>query len=98
MSEHKSDILSATGKHRVWIGERGLPDHVMAPPSVPVTRPTMPAARGWVRRPMIVPTTANPRHAAITKNLSHFTNYKSWAEKVKSGWKPEDGADKGKGE
>jgi hypothetical protein len=29
----------------------------------------------------------NARHAAITKTLANFPNYKSWAEKAKTNWK-----------
>jgi hypothetical protein len=93
MTEPKTDILSSTGKHRVWIGERGALNHSNVATVPPVVRPAPAVSRSWVRRPMVVPTTANPRHAAITKNLSHFTNYKSWAEKVKSGWKPDSDKD-----
>jgi hypothetical protein len=92
MSEHNSDSLSSTGTHRAWVGERSARDIAAVTPT-PV-RVAPPVARSWVRRPVIVPTTANPRHAAITKNLSHFTNYKSWAEKVKTGWKPDTDKDK----
>ena len=31
---------------------------------------------------------ARARHAAITKNLSSWSNYKSWAEQVKDSWDP----------
>ena len=33
---------------------------------------------------------ARARHAAITKNLSSWSNYKSWAEQVKDSWQPEE--------
>jgi hypothetical protein len=29
------------------------------------------------------------RQAAITRNLHTWSNYKSWAEKVRSTWEPE---------
>jgi hypothetical protein len=29
------------------------------------------------------------RHAAITRNLYTWSNYKSWTEKVKNSWDPE---------
>ena len=32
---------------------------------------------------------ARARHAAITKNLSSWSNYKSWAEQVKDSWEPD---------
>jgi hypothetical protein len=31
------------------------------------------------------------RHAAITRNLYTWSNYKSWADKVKNSWEPEAG-------
>ena len=33
---------------------------------------------------------ARARHAAITKNLYTWSNYKSWAEKMKDNWDEED--------
>ena len=32
---------------------------------------------------------ARARHAAITKNLHTWSNYKSWAEQVKGSWEAE---------
>jgi len=32
---------------------------------------------------------ARARHAAITKNLHTWSNYKSWAEQVKDSWEAE---------
>jgi hypothetical protein len=29
---------------------------------------------------------ANPRHAAITRSLYSWSNYKSWSDKVRSSW------------
>jgi hypothetical protein len=29
------------------------------------------------------------RHAAITRNLYTWTNYKNWADKVKNSWDPD---------
>ena len=31
------------------------------------------------------------RHAAITRNLYTWTNYKNWADKVKNSWDPDGG-------
>jgi hypothetical protein len=31
------------------------------------------------------------RHAAITRNLYTWSNYKSWADKVRTSWDPESG-------
>ncbi|MBC7983564.1 MAG: hypothetical protein H7Y02_06895 [Candidatus Obscuribacterales bacterium] len=84
MSEQKSDFFTATGSHRAWVGERVLGEKI--PASVPArsTPPLREAARSWINRPQQPP---NARHAAITKNLAHFSNYKNWADKVKSDWK-----------
>jgi hypothetical protein len=32
---------------------------------------------------------ARTRHAAITRNLYTWSNYKSWADQVKGSWAPE---------
>ncbi len=74
MTENTSDIFTATGRHRVWIGEQA---------SARAPRRESAAARPWPGRPQA----SNTRHAAITKNLAHFSNYKSWADKAKSNWK-----------
>ena len=86
MTEPNTDSLTATGKHRAWVGERvsdaAAPLRSGAARDVPRTLANKP--------PEAVP--ANARHAAITKRLSNFPSYKSWAEKVKSNWqkdKPE---------
>ena len=34
---------------------------------------------------------ARTRHAAITRNLYTWSNYKSWADKVRTSWEPESG-------
>jgi hypothetical protein len=44
------------------------------------------AARSWLNRTQ----PANPRHAAITRNLASFPNYRSWADKVKTTWRKEE--------
>jgi hypothetical protein len=33
---------------------------------------------------------ARTRHAAITRNLYTWSNYKNWADKVKDSWEEED--------
>jgi hypothetical protein len=33
---------------------------------------------------------ARARHAAITKNLHTWSNYKNWADQVKGSWEEED--------
>jgi hypothetical protein len=40
------------------------------------------AVRNWLNRAQ----PANPRHAAITNQLSNFPNYRSWADKVNHSW------------
>jgi hypothetical protein len=87
MTDRKQDILTATGAHRAWVGESvaGLP-----------LRSTNPLPKVWPNR---APTPGNPnaRHAAITKTLANFPNYKSWAEKAKTNWK-KDKSEKDKAE
>jgi hypothetical protein len=38
---------------------------------------------------------ARARHAAITKNLYTWSNYKSWADKMRDNWEDEDPAANG---
>ena len=78
MAEHKGDELSATGSHRAWTGETG-----------PVVRAGAPRdpQRNWLDRAH--PSTQQPvnsRHAAITRSLNSWSNYKSWTDKVRSNW------------
>lgn len=54
------------------------------------------ATRGWPERAPLAkaPATAPPvpgthRHAAITRGLSSYANYKTWADKVKVSWDEE---------
>jgi hypothetical protein len=87
MSEHKGDELSATGSHRVWTGET----------SGSVVRAGSPrdTQRNWLDRahagsaPANQP--ANSRHAAITRSLNSWSNYKSWTDKVRSSWDKDKG-------
>ena len=90
MNEHKSDIFTSTGSHRAWVGERPVREQRDQLGVAAATRPVAPNAtsRSWINRTQ-PGQPANPRHAAITKNLAHFTNYKSWADKVKTNWKKE---------
>jgi hypothetical protein len=76
MTDHKPDSLNATGMHRAWVGESVA--SVGAARALP---PRDAAPRNWTNRPQ-----GNSRHAAITKGLSNFPNYKSWTEKVKTNW------------
>jgi hypothetical protein len=90
MVDHTHDSLTATGRHRAWVGERNAAERAVAAAETP-PRPSAIGPRNWVNRPQPAAPT-NSRHAAITKRLSNFPNYKSWAEKAKSNWqddKPE---------
>jgi hypothetical protein len=75
MSEHKRDDLLATGAHRAWTGE---------PVGSPVRAGGLPRdpQRNWLDRTQ--PT--NSRHAAITRSLYSWSNYKSWTDKVRNSW------------
>ena len=76
MSEHKGDDLMATGTHQAWTGEA----------AAPVARAgNVVRDRNWLERAQ--PT--NPRHAAITRSLYSWSNYKSWTDKVRHGWDKE---------
>jgi hypothetical protein len=65
-----------TGKHRAWAGE----------PGTPVTRVNgslREPQRNWLDR---TTQPANPRHAAITRSLYSWSNYKSWTDKINKSW------------
>ncbi len=70
MTQLKTDESMATGKHRAWSGESG------------VVRAGGQEARNWLDRAQPL----NARHAAITRSLYSWTNYKSWTDKVRSNW------------
>ncbi|HTE41086.1 MAG TPA: hypothetical protein VK629_09655 [Steroidobacteraceae bacterium] len=93
MVDHTPDSMTATGRHRAWVGERNLSERGAAPAVDTAQRQNVGGPRNWVSRPAQPPAAPpNSRHAAITKRLSNFPNYKSWAEKAKSNWhddKPE---------
>ena len=75
MSEHKSDELTSTGTHRAWTGEAsGSVVRAGATPREP--------QRNWLERAQ----PGNPRHAAITRSLYSWTNYKNWTDKVRNSW------------
>lgn len=76
MSEHKPDELTATGRHRAWVGETT---------NNAVRAGARDAQRNWLDRAQ----PANPRHAAITRSLYSWANYKSWTDKVRHGWDKE---------
>ena len=73
MSEHKADELTATGRHRAWVGETT---------GTVVRAGTRDPQRNWLDRTQ----PPNPRHAAITRSLYSWSNYKSWTDKVRHGW------------
>lgn len=79
MTDRKHELLMSTGAHRAWIGETG---GAQARPVPPRDTASQWPARG--QRPK------SARHAAITKGLSNFPSYKSWAEKAKSNWSKDD--------
>ena len=76
MSEHKGDELTATGRHRAWVGESGSS-------TVRTTAPVRDAQRNWLDRSQ---QPSNSRHAAITRSLNNWNNYKSWTDKVRNNW------------
>ena len=63
-------------------------------PSGTASTPTTPADpyATWLDRMQ----RARTRHAAITKNLYTWSNYKTWADKVKDSWEDEGEKDKKK--
>jgi hypothetical protein len=42
--------------------------------------------RNWLDRAHPATLPANPRHAAITRSLNSWSNYKSWTDKVRNNW------------
>lgn len=78
MSEHNGDELTATGRHRAWVGESGSS---VVRGSAPVRDPQ----RNWLDRTQ----SSNSRHAAITRSLNSWNSYKSWTDKVRHGWDKE---------
>ena len=78
MSERKGDDLMATGAHHAWTGESaGSP--------VRAGNVARDAQRNWLDRGQ----PSNPRHAAITRSLYSWSNYKSWTDKVRTNWDKE---------
>lgn len=75
MSEHNGDELTATGTHRAWVGET-------AGSVVRAGNPVRDVQRSWLEKSQ----PANPRHAAITRSLYSWSNYKNWTDKVRHGW------------
>ncbi len=77
MTEHKPDDFLATGSHQAWTGETA--NSVIRPVPPRVTQ------ESWLDR---APSTKS-RHAAITRSLQSWSNYKSWTDKVRSNWDKE---------
>ncbi len=74
MTEHKSDELTTTGRHRAWTGETAG--------SVVRAGTAHDVQRSWLERTP----PSNPRHAAITRSLNSWSSYKSWSDKVRHSW------------
>lgn len=81
MAEQKIDEFSATGAHRAWVGEG------VQRPVVRAGAERRDGSRTWLEQRSMP---ANPRHAAITRSLYSWSNYKSWTEKVRSDWKKDE--------
>lgn len=78
-TEPNFDEMSATGRHRAWTGENaGLIVRAGAAPRDPQRTTNA----NWLDRSP----PSNSRHAAITRSLHTWSNYKSWTDKVRSSW------------
>jgi hypothetical protein len=75
MTEHKPEDFLATGSHHAWTGEA-------ANPVIHSGREPREGQDNWLERTP----PANPRHAAITRSLYSWSNYKSWTDKVRNNW------------
>lgn len=78
-TEPKIDEMTATGRHRAWTGE-----NAGAIVRAGVT-PRDPRGANWLERAQ----PSNSRHAAITRSLHTWSNYKSWTDKVRNSWDKE---------
>jgi hypothetical protein len=81
MADHKHDTSMATGVHRPWVGENTATQAPVRTAGREALRPF--AARPATGKP-------NARHSAITKSLSNFPSYKTWAEKTKATWQEDE--------
>jgi hypothetical protein len=61
---------------------RGTPTATRPEPATPSSGNAQDPYGKWLDRMQ----RARARHAAITKNLHTWSNYKSWAEQVKDSW------------
>ena len=78
-TETKIDEMTATGRHRAWTGENA---GAVVRAGTPPRDPRAAANANWLDRTQ----PSNSRHAAITRSLHTWSNYKSWTDKVKSSW------------
>ena len=78
MTEPKVDEMTATGRI-----EPGRARQRLGRSRGHRTR----AQRNWLERAQ----PSNPRHAAITRSLYSWTNYKNWTDKVRSNWDKDKG-------
>jgi len=62
-------------------------DMAAKPQAAPEVPPTGASAEAYARRLEHLQR-SHGRHAAITRNLYTWSNYKSWAEKVKGSFEP----------
>ncbi|HXQ31524.1 MAG TPA: hypothetical protein VN790_06125 [Steroidobacteraceae bacterium] len=51
--------------------------------------PAAPVTGGRIERRAVPRGPLVARHSAITRNLRNYANYKSWAEKIRSNWDPD---------
>lgn len=80
--EPKLDDMTATGRHRAWVGETA--GAIVRASS---STPSREAQRNnWLDRAAPETASTNSRHAAITRSLNTWSNYKSWTDKVKGSW------------
>ena len=80
------------------IGQPAMGQPAMGQPAMPVPTGTPASAAdaadpypNWLDRMQ----RARARHAAITKNLYSWSNYKNWADKMRDSWEDDESAAKG---
>jgi hypothetical protein len=75
----RSDMIAAAG-----VGRDAVPAQPAAQGVSPSPYPN------WLDRVQ----RSGGRHAAITKNLYSWSNYKNWADQIKNSWDPKNGKPK----
>ncbi len=85
MVDRKVDDADATGTHAIWRGP------VLETGGLAAGASPWKGVRPWAERVKAQP---NHRHAAITRTLYSVRSYKSWADKVRSGWARDKDGDK----